>query len=99
MILNIYEIKSEALLFFCNEIIQNYKNSDKIIDFDIPQDTKEYIYNEIKQIQKSMQLIIHDKNYYLQNQKVIRIKYIVKNVIFLEKELSKMLKKNEYSKY
>ena len=94
MIVNIYEAKTEALLFMCREIILFYRDKDTN-SFNISANIKKYIYQEIETILKGINAIIQPKQYYIQNQKFVRIRYIIQYVNFLEQQLSKMLKKNE----
>jgi len=93
MVLNISKIKTEALLLFCKDLINSYKNAkptsniDKILyeDFQkINEDILEQIIN-----------ITNDEKYYLANQKSFRIRAILKCYNFLNNELGKNLKQNE----
>jgi len=94
MIVNIYEAKTEALLFMCREIILFYRDKDTN-SFNISANIKKYIYQEIETILKGINAIIQPKQYYIQNQKFVRMRYIIQYVNFLEQQLSIMLKKNE----
>ncbi|QKF58333.1 hypothetical protein ACN2EN_01435 [Aliarcobacter lanthieri] len=93
MILNISKIKTEALLLFCKDLINSYK------DIEPASNTDKILHEEFKKINNEilvqLSFLTNDSKYYLNNQKNFKIKAILKCYSFLSNELSKNLKENE----
>ena len=95
MILNLSQIKTEALLLFCKDLIESYKNIDDI-NFDIEKDLNSYISSISEDILKQLKIVTFPNDYYLKNNKHYRIKAILKAYNFINKEIDKELKKIKF---
>ena len=91
MIINSSKVKSEALLLFCRDLIRSYKNSNDHI-FNITQDIKDFIDEQIKQLIKAINTNIQPIDYYIRNRKVSRISHILNSYNYINKNISKLLK-------
>ena len=91
MIINSSKVKSEALLLFCRDLIQSYENSNDHI-FNITQDIKDFIDEQIKQLIKAINTNIQPIDYYIRNRKVSRISHILNSYNYINKNISKLLK-------
>ncbi|RXI28396.1 hypothetical protein [Aliarcobacter trophiarum] len=93
MILNISKIKTEALLLFCRDLINTYKDIKPKSKADLE------LYYEFetinKEILKQLSNILYEPKYYMENQKSFRVRAILKCYSFISKELEKNLKQNE----
>lgn len=93
MILNISKIKTEALLLFCRDLINTYKDVKPKTKSDLD------LYYEFETINsdilKQLSNILYEPKYYIDNQKNFRVKAILKCYNFISKELEKNLKQNE----
>ena len=93
MILNISKIKTEALLLFCRDLINTYKDVKPKTKSDLD------LYYEFETINsdilKQLSNILYESKYYIDNQKNFRVKAILKCYNFISKELEKNLKQNE----
>ncbi|MGM0519135.1 MAG: hypothetical protein ACQERD_05795 [Campylobacterota bacterium] len=93
MILNTTKIKTEALLLFCKDLINSYKN--QLHDLD---SSNSELLNEFNSISEDMLIQINQvtfsTSYYLSNRKNFRIKAVLTAYNFINKELSSLLKKN-----
>ncbi len=88
MILNLSKIKTEALLLFCKDLIESYKDKDEKL-FDIDNQINDYI-NEISvAMHKQMKNVTFPNDYYIQNRKHYRIKAVLEAYNFINKELTK----------
>ncbi len=94
MIINSSKVKSEALLLFCRELILSYEKSDDNM-FNISQNTKTFIDEQIKQLHKAINVVIQPNDYYTRNTRVTRIAIIIKTYEFLSKNLSKKFEKGD----
>ena len=94
MIINLSKVKSEALLLLCRDLIDNYKtNNDQI--FNISLDIQVYIDKQIEQLYKAINVSIQPKDYYIRNQKVSRINFILKIYNNINNNISKQFKKGD----
>jgi hypothetical protein len=93
MILNISKIKTEALLLFCRDLINTYKDIKPKSKADLE------LYYEFElinsEILKQFSNILYEPKYYMENQKSFRVRAILKCYNFISKELEKNLKENE----
>jgi len=93
MVLNISKIKTEALLLFCKDLINSYKDVKPTANID------KLLYEEFQKINEDIleQIInvTNDEKYYLTHQTNFRIKAILRCYSFLNNELSKNLRQNE----
>jgi len=93
MVLNISKIKTEALLLFCKDLINSYKNAEPTSNID------KILYEDFQKINEDIleQItnVTNDEKYYISNQKNFRIRAILKCYNFLNNELGKNLKQNE----
>jgi len=93
MILNISKIKTEALLLFCKDLIESYKDikPDSKVDLKLHEE-----FQAINQeILKQLLVTLREPRYYIENQKNFRVKAIINCYNFINNELSKNLKQNE----
>jgi hypothetical protein len=91
MIINSSKVKSEALLLFCRDLIQSYKNNSDHI-FNITQDITDFIDEEVEQLSKAINTNIQSIDYYIRNRKVSRISHILNSYNYINKNISKLLK-------
>lgn len=94
MILNLSQIKTEALLLFCKDLIESYINKDDI-DFNIDKEINSYINETSHEFLKQLKLITFPNDYYMKNRNHYRIKAVLKAYNFINKELDKELKKGK----
>jgi len=94
MIINAAKVKSEALLLFCRELILSYEKSDENL-FDISQEIKTFIDEQIEQLQKAINVVIQPNDYYMRNMRVTRIALIVRTYESINKNISKELKNGD----
>jgi len=93
MIINSSKVKTEALLLFCRDLINSYKdNADEI--FDVAKDITEFIENRITQLSKAINTTVQSVDYYIRNKRVSRIAMILKTYEFINKSITKVLSKN-----
>lgn len=93
MILNISKIKTEALLLFCKDLINSYKDIKP--NSNIDKQLHEEFLEINEEILKNISFVTKDTKYYLDNPKNFRVRAIFKCYNFINKELSKNLKENE----
>jgi hypothetical protein len=93
MIINTSKVKSEALLLFCRDLIDSYKNSEDDI-FTLSHELKEFIDSRTVQLQKAINVTVQPIDYYIRNQRVSRISMIVKTYDYINKNITKLLQKN-----
>lgn len=94
MIINTTKVKSEALLLFCRDLIVSYKNNDQN-QYDVDKQTIEYIDSQIEHILKAINIAAQPIDYYVRNQKVSRIAFILKSYQFINKQVSKSFKEGD----
>jgi len=70
-------VKTEALLLFCRDLINTYKDENDST-FGIDEKTKVFIDENIKDLNKAINVVIQSNEYYIKNHKVSRIRIIVK---------------------
>ncbi len=93
MIINSSKVKTEALLLFCRDLIDSYKDNHDDI-FDVTDDVKEFIDNRIAQLRKAISISVQPIDYYLRNKKVSRIFMILKTYEYINKSITKVMKNN-----
>ncbi|XPV68318.1 MAG: hypothetical protein ACNI25_13555 [Halarcobacter sp.] len=91
MILNLSQIKTEALLLFCKDLISSYKDVEEDI-FDIDKEINQYINKISEDMYKQMSVCTFPNEYYIKNASHYRIKAIIDAYNFLNFQLSKELK-------
>ena len=94
MIINSSKVKSEALLLFCRDLIESYKDSSDEL-FNISYEITTFIATQTTQLQKAINVSIQPKEYYLRNQRVTRIAIILKTYEHINKNISKQLQKGD----
>ena len=94
MIINSTKVKTEALLLFCRDLITSYKTSEDDI-FKINHDISSFMNERIEQLLKAINISVQPIDYYIRNNKVSRISMIVKTYEYINKSISKELKKGE----
>jgi hypothetical protein len=93
MILNLSKIKTEALLLFCKDIIQTYKDSNTE-PFELDVETKKHITQKVDELLKALNSATKPHEFYIQNaQKSFHIQAIIKSYEFLNEQLNRALKK------
>lgn len=94
MIINSSKVKSEALLLFCRDLIESYKdNSDEL--FNLSTDIKDFVDTQSIHLYKAINVSIQPKEYYIRNQKVSRISFILRTYEYINKNISKKLKNGD----
>ena len=94
MIINTTKVKSEALLLFCRDLISSYQNNEQN-QFDVDNETINYIDEQINHLLKAINVTTQPIDYYVRNQKVSRIAFILKSYQFINKEVSKSFKEGD----
>ncbi|WP_321313845.1 hypothetical protein [Halarcobacter sp.] len=94
MILNLSQIKTEALLLFCKDLIESYKDKNDI-EFNIDNEINEYINKTSNEIFKQLQIVTFSNDYYIKNRNHYRIKAVLNAYNFINKEITKELKKGK----
>jgi len=94
MIINPTLVKTEALLLYCRDLIDSYKDKKDDL-FDIDKQSKEYINKHTIELLSSINRTIQPTDYYTRNVKVTRIAYIIKSYQYIDKTISKALKKGD----
>lgn len=88
MILNLSQIKTEALLIFCKDLIESYKDKEEKI-FDVDDEIDKYISQISNDMHKQMSISTFPTDYYIKNRKHYRIKAVLEAYNFINKEISK----------
>ncbi|RLA84072.1 MAG: hypothetical protein DRG78_02425 [Epsilonproteobacteria bacterium] len=91
MVINSSKVKSEALLLFCRDLIDSYKNNNEDI-FDISSGITDFIDEQTKQLYKAINNIAQPIDYYIRNARVSRISLILTTYKYINKNISKLLK-------
>ena len=93
MVLNTSKIKTEALLLFCADLIESYKDNDENI-YGIDEDTVKYIkvtmHNMLNEIRKSTKPRI----YYINNSTISSVRAILLTYDFIRDEISREFQEN-----
>ncbi len=93
MILNTSKIKTEALLLFCKDLINSYKDQS---NENINENNE--LLNEFNKISDEMLTQINQvtfsTSYYLSNRKNFRVKAVLNAYNFINSKLTKLLQKN-----
>jgi len=93
MIINSSKVKTEALLLFCRDLIDSYKdNNDEI--FDVSKEIKLFVDNRTMQLHKAINVSVQPIEYYLRNKKVSRISMILKTYQYINKNITQLMKNN-----
>ena len=93
MIINSSKVKTEALLLFCRDLIDSYKDNNEDV-FDVSKEIKTFVDNRTMQLHKAINISAQPIDYYLRNQKVSRIAMILKTYQYINKNITKLLKNN-----
>lgn len=97
MILNHSNIKTEALLLFCKDLILSYKDKNENL-FNTSKETIEYINDISTQILKQINNVTFPTEHYIKNKNHYRIKAVLKAYDFINHSLNKEFEKLEESK-
>ena len=90
MIIDMSSVKTEALLLFCRDLINSYKNNTDDI-YNIDSNIKEFINKNIQDLQKAIDVVVQDNDYYIKNIKVSRIKIIISFYNMINKTITNYL--------
>jgi len=93
MIINSSKVKTEALLLFCRDLIDSYKNNQDEL-FNVSDDLKQFVDERITQLHKAINVCAQPIDYYIRNQRVSRITMILKTYEYINKNITKLLKKD-----
>jgi hypothetical protein len=93
MIINPLKIKSEAILLFCRDIIENYKDTKNTL-FSVDPKVEQYVEQQIDQLYKAINVTCQPIDYYVRNKQVSRIQYIIRSYDYIGKHISKKLDNN-----
>lgn len=93
MIINSSKVKTEALLLFCRDLIDSYKDNQEEV-FDISDEIKDFVEIRITQLHKAINTSVQEIDYYLRNAQVSRIHMILKSYEYINKNITKLLKNN-----
>ena len=89
MIINSSKVKTEALLLFCRDLIDSYKNSEDEL-FNTSENLKEFIDTRSLQLLKAINISIQPTEYYTRNIRVSRISLIYKTYQYINNNISKL---------
>lgn len=95
MVINISKIKTEALLLFCRDLILSYKDNNELKGYGLDNEVLIEFNNLGLTILNEINKITFSHGYYLKNSRNFRVKAILNCYDFINKEISKNLKKNE----
>lgn len=90
MVINTSKIKTEALLLFCRDLIESYKQTKDDV-FNIDSDISDFIDLRTEQLLKAINVSVQPIPYYLRNTRVSRIAFILKTYEYINKIISKLL--------
>lgn len=93
MILNLSKIKTEALLLFCKDLIQTYKDSESK-KFNINDEIDGKINKLSDDFLVQINNVTRDQKFYLDNRKHFKIKAILNTYNFINEIISKELEKD-----
>ncbi len=91
MILNLSQIKTEAILLFCKDLISSYKDKEENF-FDIDKEINQYINKISEDMYKQLINCTFPNEYYIKNSNHYRIRAILDTYDFINKQLSLELK-------
>jgi hypothetical protein len=94
MIINSSKVKTEALLLFCRDLIDSYKNSDDNL-FQTSDELKYFVDERSAQLLKAINISIQPTDYYVRNIRVSRINLIYKTYQYINSNISKLLKQGD----
>lgn len=94
MILNLSKIKTEALLLFCKDLIEAYKQNNTNL-FNINYDISIFIDQEIEKLLAQINTATKRKEYYLNKQSNFHIRAVLKSYNHLNLQISKNFSNNE----
>jgi len=94
MIINSSKVKTEALLLFCRDLIDSYKNNNDEL-FDVSDELKDFVDNRVLQLHKAINVTTQPIDYYVRNQRVSRITMILKTYEYINKNITRLLKNNK----
>ena len=90
MILNLSQIKTEALLLFCKDLILSYKDKDEYFS-NLHKDIYKDINNISNEMLKQITSVTFTGDYYLKNSKHYRIKAVLEAYHYINRQISKQL--------
>lgn len=93
MIIDMSSVKTEALLLFCRDLIDSYKNNTDDI-YNINSNVKDFIQKNTIDLKNAINVVVQDNKYYIKNIKVSRIKIIVSFYNMINEVISKHLQNN-----
>jgi len=93
MIIDMSSVKTEALLLFCRDLIDSYKNNTDDI-YNIDSFTKEFVNKNIDDLKNAIDVVAQNNEYYIKNINVSRIKIIVNFYNIINKTISTHLEKS-----
>ncbi len=94
MILNVSKIKTESLLLFCRDLIDAYSSNQENL-FEVDEEIEKYISETILQLQTAINQVLQPQRYYIENQKSIRIKTILKSYNYINQSISTHLSQGQ----
>lgn len=90
MVINTSKIKTEALLLFCRDLIESYKDGASEV-FDIDGEIKDFIDKRSSDLLNAINVSVQPIPYYLRNTRVSRIALILKTYEHINKTISQAL--------
>ena len=94
MILNLSKIKTEALLLFCRDLIDSYKEKEENL-FDVEGEINQYMVDISQQMVKEISKVTLKNEQYLENRNHFKIKAILQSYNFINNEITKELAKTK----
>jgi hypothetical protein len=89
MIIDMSSVKTEALLLFCRDLIASYKNDDE---------DSVTIHNHINDLNKALNVVLQENEYYITHINVSRIKIIVSFYNMINNTINEhLLNKNRFN--
>jgi hypothetical protein len=95
MILNLSKIKTEALLLFCKDLINSYKDKEDLKSYGVDKEIITNFNNIGNDMLKEILKVTYEDNFYLSNRKHYKIKAILDAYNFINQEISKLLKQGD----
>lgn len=91
MVVNSTKVKTEALLLFCRDLIESYKET-KDSSFVMDEDITKFIDTRIEDLLKAINVSVQPIPYYIRNSRVSRISIILKTYELINQKVSKILR-------
>lgn len=94
MVFDRVALKSEALLLFIRDLIETYEKQSEDV-FSVEFEIEKFVEGHLFSLKKGINAILQNNQYYLRNQRISRIKIILRYYELLNKLMSKEMKNQD----